>query len=188
MDIIIPKTYVNLDWVRFKDKPLFFLAGPTRCAGDDWQTEMCNIFREVYPECIVVCPAQWNNSHELSDYFVSSAENLDMVFEHQLSWKEYYLEKAGFSHMFGSIIFWFGLDSSLMIHSKPTQRAVKHNQELSKVYSMRKRTKSARVTVGYERGFWDIGKGYKIETNHTDVHESITNTALKAIRMAFNAN
>ncbi len=101
MRIIVPKYCPDLR--EFEDLPFFFLGGPIR-GGGDWQHEMVVHLRQATDgNCVIACPARWNNTHPLAGYFLQEGAD---IFDRQLDWERHYLARAAWHTPRGCILFW----------------------------------------------------------------------------------
>ena len=109
--------------------PLFFLAGPIS-GGADWQKDCTLHLLSKSPDCVVVCPCHWGESHELSAYLnapVIDAEN------NQIQWERHYMELAGCNNGHpGCVLFWLPEESKLNPRKGSKPYAMDTRRELGK--------------------------------------------------------
>lgn len=105
MRLLLPKTFVD---TRYTKDPVFFLAGPIK-GGDDWQANATTLLATQVPDCIIVNPCRYTESHPLYQYRMDAIENDD--FPNQTLWERYFLDLAGRRSSNGCILFWLPCES-----------------------------------------------------------------------------
>lgn len=182
MQILVPKTSIVY---RGNSIPLFFLAGPIR-GGGDWQHIMCLELAKRIPECVIVCPAPWDNTHPLASDFILENEAGAEEFRRQLDWERHYLEAAGNEAWFGCIVFWLPCESKTQPHGGPEPYAMDTRGELGE-WRWRMNSECARVVVGGEAGFHglsQIERNFKAAlSGEFTLYNTLEQTADAAVKM-----
>lgn len=99
MNLLLPKTYVERH-----GRPVVFLAGPIRGAGD-WQASAIKSLAIALPTALIVCPVRYAEDHDLYAYRLRGFED---YFESQTAWERHYMKLATET---GALLFWIPAES-----------------------------------------------------------------------------
>ncbi len=176
MEIILPKTFVAED--AYKDKRLFFLAGPVR-GGGDWQWKMVTELYMCAPDSIVAIPQRYEETHPLNQARMDGDET---KFERQLAWEQYYLRAASRS---GGVVFWLPCESTENPHPGPEPYGMDTRGELGEWRTRKEYEPDVRLFIGgdplfhgfsqIQRNCWEqLGKDFPFYSSLRDLAQAAT--------------
>lgn len=145
MNIIIPKILVDPE--TYKGRPLFFLAGPLRGAGD-WQKPMAELLEREVPDAVIAIPQRYDSSHPLHRLVMEGQKD---AFSRQLAWEEHYLQTASTS---GGVIFWLGTQKEPRDDDEPY--AMDTRREIGEWPIRAKYEPGVKLFIGAEPGFYGL--------------------------------
>jgi hypothetical protein len=198
MHLILPKTDPVMDIQRYRNMPMFFLAGPI-LGGGDWHLPMSQLLMGRFNKLIVVNPSRYTPAHQLYPYRMGGAED---GFQHQTHWERYYLEQAAEKWPTGCIIFWLACESKSSPRTDGQPYAMDTRGEIGEWRGRLMYTRHQRIVMGAEKDFpglrqikrnfeLALGSSFPIHDTMEEVveraaqfvHRNFSNTAAQPPRM-----
>lgn len=163
---------------------LFFLAGPIG-GGNDWQRRAVLLLRQLSPNCVIVSPCWYDDSHPLMRYRITGD---DEAIKKTVPWERHYLEAAAWRSNRGCILFWLPEESSEFPRTDGKPYALDTRRELREWSEDVKENPHTRLVVGGEPGFAGLGEVRKSFAQSLgrpfDISSSLEDTVARAVQVA----